>query len=92
MHGVEVVVTDSVSVMFFCLHPGMICMMCCTRYVFVVALKVKKASSAQNRGGLPTTNVYLFECSRSRAAVGKPRLVMPGAAFDLVYVYVIPDE
>ena len=27
---------------------------CCTWYVFAVVLKVKKASSSQNRGGLPT--------------------------------------
>ena len=33
-------------------------MMCYTWYVFVVALKVKKASFAQNRG-LPTIYIYL---------------------------------
>ena len=33
--------------------PGMTCMMYCTWYVFVVALKVKKASSAVNKA-LPT--------------------------------------
>ena len=35
-------------------------MMCCTPYVFVVALKVKKASSAQNKGGLPTKYIYIY--------------------------------
>ena len=33
--------------------PGIICVMCCTSYVFVMALKVKKASSAVNKA-LPT--------------------------------------
>ena len=59
MHEVEVVVTISVSVTFFVHIPGMICMMCCTWYVVAVALKVKKASSAQNRGGLPTKYMYI---------------------------------
>ena len=58
VHEVEVVVTISVSVMFFVYTPNMICMMCCTWYVFVVALKVKKASSAQSRG-LPTKDRYM---------------------------------
>ena len=40
---VEVVVTDSVNVLFSVYIPGMICMMCCTWYAFVVAFKVKKA-------------------------------------------------
>ena len=53
VHEVKVVVTISVSIVFFAYIPGMICMMCCTWYVFVVGLKVKKASSARNRGGLP---------------------------------------
>ena len=38
----------------------MICMMCCTWHVFVVALKMKKASFAHNRGGLPTKNIYIW--------------------------------
>ena len=79
---VEVVVSISVSVIFFVHVPGVICMMCCTWYVFAVARKVKKASSAQNRG-LPTKHtevyiIYIFECSRSRKEVWKPRVVMPG--------------
>ena len=53
-HEVEVVVTDSVNIVFLVyILPGMIFLMCYTWYVFVVALKVKKVSSAQNRG-LPT--------------------------------------
>ena len=60
VHEVEVVVTISVSVIFFVDIPGMICMMCCTWYDFVVALKVHKASSAQNRGGLPTKYIHIY--------------------------------
>ena len=79
VHEVEVLVTISVNVVFFVYIPGMICMMRCIWYVSVVALKVKKASSALNRG-IPTKNicVYIFECPRSRTEVWKPRLVMPG--------------
>ena len=58
VHEVEVVVTISVSVVFFFCIPGMRCMMCCTWYVSVVAPKVKKAFSAQNRG-LPT-QIYAY--------------------------------
>ena len=78
-HEVEVVVTYSVS-FFFVYIPDMICMMCCTWYVFVMALKVKKASSTRNWGGLPTKDMYIcyFECSRSRTKVYKPHLAMPG--------------
>ena len=64
VHEVEVVLTISVSVIYF-LHTCNIynicdvmystCyVFCCTWYVFAVVLKVKKASSSQNRGGLPT--------------------------------------
>ena len=71
-----VVVTDSVNVFLFVyLIPGMICMMCCTGYIFVMALKVKKGSSAQNRGlaikkGLNAPEQeQRFECSRARTKV-----------------------
>ena len=60
VHEVEVVVTISVSMIFFVYIPGMICMLCCTWYVSVVALKAKKASSAQNIG-LPTKkHMYIY--------------------------------
>ena len=52
-----VVVTDSVNVLLFVHVPAMMCMMCPTWFIFVVALKVKKAPSAQNRGGLPTKDM-----------------------------------
>ena len=48
VHEVEVVVADSANVLFCVYIPGVICIIC-TWYVFVVALKVKKASSAQKQ-------------------------------------------
>ena len=78
----------------------MIRMMCYTWYVFVVALKVKKASSAQNTGGLPTKCIFIYY-TRYHVYLNAPdqeqrfenhawKCLMPGDAFDLLYVYVIP--
>ena len=78
VYAVDVLVAISVSVTFFVYIPGMIWMMCCTSYVFVVVHKVKIASSAQNKVGLPTKYIIymvlyslyiLLECSRSRTEV-----------------------
>ena len=60
VYAVDVLVAISVSVTFFVYIPGMIWMMCCTSYVFVVVHKVKIASSAQNKGGLPTKYIYIW--------------------------------
>ena len=62
VHEVEVVVTDSISV-FFVYISGIMCMMCCTWHVFVMALKVERVSSAQNRWRLPTISLYIsYQC------------------------------
>ena len=84
----EVEVTDSVSVLLFVYIPGMICMMCCTWYVSVVALKVKEASYTQSRGGLQTKQIYVFECSQSTTKIWKPHLVMSGTWCRVYFLHV----
>ena len=72
--------SDRLSVIFVYIS-GMMCMMCCTWHVFVVAFKAEKVSSAQNRGGLPTIYIcilYIHECSRSRTKVWKKLQLTPG--------------
>ena len=81
VHEVEFVGTILVSVIFSVYIPGVRCMMCCTWYVFVVALKVHKASSAQKKGRFLTIYIYYI---RMLAMKNRGLQTTPMNAFSLV--------